>query len=288
MTENKEGRARWKVSKESIVPLILGILAYLGLEVLFYFLNLPTHVYFYITFAIFPAIAIPIVVGAKYGPIVGCLAGFGGKILADAILYRGIWIWWPIGIGLLGFIPGLWYHKYYPGKYSEGRNLFRLSLKALLAACIGTIVPTMSSIFTDQLGIFFPIVLYFIPMFFIIAINGVIIAPIIGWGLEHVERKYSSRETRDISPLSSSNLLQMGAFIAGFCFFVAFGLIILEGILWGNGHGGGCASVPFGHEIAGNLRITAELGVYIFIGLGIGISIFLLISWLNIRKNPDK
>ena len=124
MSEGKEGQSRWRVGKDSLLPLGIGIGAYVGVEVLFVLLGLPSQTFYYLIFALFPAIAIPIVMGAKYGPLVGFMVGFGGKLLADGIIYGGIWIWWPIGFGLMGFIPGLNFHKYYKGKYAEGGNLF--------------------------------------------------------------------------------------------------------------------------------------------------------------------
>ncbi len=286
MVEEVKGKSRWLIRKDCILPLLLGIGAYLGLEVLIVFLNYPSQTYNYIIFAIFPAIAIPMVAGAKYGPIVGFLVGFGGKILADALLYGGIWILWPIGIGLMGFIPGLNYHKYYSGKYTKGSNLFRLSLFALLAAFIGTLIPVMLSIFVDQLGLLFPIIFYFLPLFFIAAFNGAIIAPIIARGVEYIDSKYSSIESSKISTPSpsSSNISQLGAFFSGFCFLLAFGLWLLNSYSSSGGHLGCGVGVPFGNELLGNLQIALDFGMYVLIGLGTTISILLLIRWLITRK----
>jgi uncharacterized membrane protein len=285
MVVETEGKSRWSIGKESIFQLLIGISAYIGLETLFIFLNLPIKTYFYVTFALVPSIAIPISFGAKYGPIVGFAVGFCGKFLTDIILYGGIWIWWPLGFGLMGLIPGLKFHKYYKGKYTEGRNLFKLSLYALVAAFFGTIIPSTLSIFSEQLGLFFPILFYSIPMFFIAAFNGVIITPLMARGLEYLDSKTPSIKSKETSSKESLHLNQAGVLLAGFCCLLSFGLFILKYVLNTEGSAMGCgAGAPFSHEIAGNIGLTLELGIYAFLALGIGISMALLIWWIYARK----
>ena len=281
----KEARSRWRVGRESIIPLLLGLGVYIGLEVIFVFLNLPIQTYNYITFALVPAIAVPISFGSKYGPIVGFLVGFGGKLLADLILYGGIWIWWPLGFGLMGLIPGLGFHKYYKGKYTEGWTLFKISLYALLAVFLGTLIPSIISIFIDRLGLFLPILLYFLPLFFIAALNGVIIAPVMARGLEYIDGKLVSTEPKELPPRESLHLNQAGALLAGFAFFLSFGLYLVKYLLNTSGHMMGCgAGAPFGHEIAGDIGIVIELGIYIFLGIGIMLSIGLVIRAIFLKK----
>ncbi|MDD1776766.1 MAG: ECF transporter S component [Candidatus Helarchaeota archaeon] len=279
----KETRSRWRIGKESIFPLLLGLGIYIGLEVLFVILNLPVQTYFYITFALVPAIAVPISFGAKYGPIVGFLVGFGGKFLADLILYGGIWIWWPLGFGLMGLIPGL--SKYYRGKYTEGWNLFKISLYALAAAFLGTFVASMLSVFADQLGLFFPILFYSIPLFFIAGLNGVIIAPIMARGLEYIDSKITPTESKETPARGTPHLNQAGVLLAGFCFLLSSGLYIIKYIFNTEGHFMGCgAGAPFGHEIAGDIGIALELGIFIFLGIGIMLSVGLVIRLLFTKK----
>ncbi len=284
METSKEGKSRWRIGKESILPLVIGIGAYIGLEALFALLDYPAHTYYYIVFAIFPAIAVPIALGAKYGPIVGFLTGFGGKILADALLYGGVWIFWPIGIGLMGLIAGLNFHKYYPGKYAKGSNLFRLSLVVLLAAFIGSLIPSLLSIFTDQLGLLFPIIFYSLPLFFIAAFNGVILAPIIVRSIEYVESRHTPPEPTVVPSSAPSNLTQLGTFIAGFCYLVGFGFLFLN-IFSASGMPMGCgAGAPFGHELISDLRLAFDLGAYLFLGFGTCLSVILIITWLYSKK----
>ncbi|NVM52275.1 MAG: ECF transporter S component [Candidatus Helarchaeota archaeon] len=284
MEEKLNGKSRWQIGKESLIPLLIGIFAYLGLETLLVILGHPHQMYIVVYVAIFPAIAIPMVMGAKYGPIVGLLTGFGGKLLADLILYGGVWILWPIGFGLMGFITGLTYNNYYLGKYSKGSSLFRLSLLALLAAVVGTLVPTMLSIFTEELGLFLPLVFYFLPLFFTAIFNGMIFTPIIARGAEYIESKYSSAEPGEAAPSSPSITNQIGLFMAAFCYLMSFGLLVLNNLSSYGSHGSCCIGVPFGHEVTGSLLLILELGMYLFLGIGITLSLIVLVRWLNSYK----
>ncbi len=54
-----------------------------------------------------PAVVIPMFFGIAFGPIVGLITGFVGNILADLLSGYGFWIWWDLGNGIMGLIPGL-------------------------------------------------------------------------------------------------------------------------------------------------------------------------------------
>jgi len=275
---------RWRVEKEQLIPLAVGILAYIGLETLFIILNLPHQMFVLIYIAIFPAIAIPMVMGAKYGPIIGFLTGFTGKLLVDLIVYGGIWILWPLGIGLMGFIPGLILHKYYKGKYAEGINLFKFSLVTILAAFIGAFIPAMLSVFIDQLGIVFPLIFYFLPLFCVATFNGFIFSPIFARSVEHFEYRYFSNEATKSPSSKPTNINEIASFLARICFFISFGLFLLNNYSSAGGNLGCHAGVPFGHEVLGNLRISLDVGMYFFLGLGIFISVILIIRFLRYQR----
>ncbi|MCA1595254.1 MAG: ECF transporter S component [Chloroflexi bacterium] len=54
-----------------------------------------------------PAIAIPVLFGVLFGPVVGFFAGAVGNILGDAISGYGVYPTWDLGNGLVGLIAGL-------------------------------------------------------------------------------------------------------------------------------------------------------------------------------------
>ncbi|MHA1323951.1 MAG: ECF transporter S component [Candidatus Helarchaeota archaeon] len=284
MDKESKSYSRWYVNRESLLPLIIGIFAYVGLETLFVLMNIPHQMFILVYVAFFPAIAIPMVMGARYGPIIGFLTGFGGKLLADAILYGGIWILWPFSFGIMGLIPGLISSNYYIGKYTKGPNLIRLSLFSLLAALVGSLIPSIISIFIEQLGLFLPLVFYFIPLFFTATFNGVLLSPILARSIEYFETKSSAKTTAAESPQLSTVTNQIGLFFIAFCFLMSFGLFILKDLSTFGEHGSCCIGVPFGHELTGSLMIVLELGMYLFLGFGIIISLILVIRWIYFEK----
>jgi len=54
-----------------------------------------------------PAVAIPIVCGAFFGPFAGFVSGFVGNLVADQVLGWGWWPFWYLGSGIIGLAPGL-------------------------------------------------------------------------------------------------------------------------------------------------------------------------------------
>jgi energy-coupling factor transport system substrate-specific component len=117
------------------------------------------------------------ILGLIYGPIVGFFSGFLGKLVADLILYQNIWIWWPIGFGLIGLICGMTYKSYEIGKYEDGRKLFKATLISVGAGIVSMIIPSLLSIFYDQLSWYFSI-FYALPMISVVLLNGFTIMPV--------------------------------------------------------------------------------------------------------------
>jgi hypothetical protein len=55
-----------------------------------------------------PAIAVPILFGAAFGPVVGLFTGLAGNVLGDLISpFPGVSPQWDMGNGLIGFVSGL-------------------------------------------------------------------------------------------------------------------------------------------------------------------------------------
>jgi energy-coupling factor transport system substrate-specific component len=172
----KDSHSRWAFDKQSLIFLTIGTVVFLLLDILFSIFYIG-NVYYYITVRIYPAIVIPMIFGLLYGPIIGFFSGFLGKFIADLILYQFIWIWWPLGFGLIGLLVGMTYKSYEIGKYEDGKKLFKATLISVGAGVIGILIPSLISIFFDQLSIYFSI-FYSIPMFSIVLLNGFTIMPI--------------------------------------------------------------------------------------------------------------
>lgn len=113
--------AKWSIGRHEWLAMIMGILLYAGITAITSFANLGEA----IGGDIRPAIAIPILFGFIFGPVVGFVVGAGGNLLYDAYagwlqfpltpstgslfydLVIGLLLNWEIGNGLIGFIPGL-------------------------------------------------------------------------------------------------------------------------------------------------------------------------------------
>lgn len=197
-TEFKESKktnkrsSRWKFDKESLRYLAIGTVAFILLDILFsiFFIG---NVFYYMIIRIYPAIVIPMIFGLLYGSITGFLTGFLGKFVADLILYQFIWIWWPFGFGLIGLISGLTYKKYEIGKYENGRKLFKATLLSVGAGLLGTLIPSLLSIYNDQLSVYFAI-FYILPFFPVVLLNGFTILPVSTRIIEYYNMKKVRKE----------------------------------------------------------------------------------------------
>lgn len=258
----------WRLDKFSLIYLAIGIGSYMLLDIIFSVFQI-ANVYFYITFRIFPAIAIPMIFGILYGPIVGGVSGFFGKLFSDLILYQFCWIWWPMGFGLIGAISGITYYGYRVGKYENGGNIFKATLFAIGAGVpVGVIIPAIISILFDQLGIFFS-AFYILPLYFIGIFNGIAFVPISVRIIEYFNVK-QSKSTGDYVPYEKlsipkgnaiRNLGLASILLLGILGFVNIGILFTG---FDRPINFGCPGIPiFGPYIALNFQIS--LGILTFL-----------------------
>lgn len=88
-----------------------------------------------------PAIAIPMFIGALFGPWAGFVTGFVGNTVIDAVSGYGFSWNWSLGNGLLGLICGL--------AFVRARELPSLRV-VLVWSLIGTLVAFLFSSVTDM------------------------------------------------------------------------------------------------------------------------------------------
>ncbi len=101
----EEKKKLWGFETKQVVYAAIGAALYAVLAIATNMLQLPGAG----NVSIRPAVAIPMFFGVAFGPIVGFITGFVGNILADLLSGYGFWLWWDLGNGLLGLIPGLIY-----------------------------------------------------------------------------------------------------------------------------------------------------------------------------------
>jgi energy-coupling factor transport system substrate-specific component len=103
MTLNRD--ALWKFTNREIVNSAAGALVY---AVLYWvFIAFPMPLPFNQEIFIRPSVLAPLFMGLMFGPLVGGVTGIVGHIVGDLLAAAGFNLWWALGSGLMGFIPGL-------------------------------------------------------------------------------------------------------------------------------------------------------------------------------------
>lgn len=124
-----------------------------------------------------PAIVIPMFFGIAFGPIVGFITGFVGNILADMLSGYGFWIWWDLGNGIIGLIPGLFSAMIF--KYNETKSIILGELSVLLGSGIGMGVAALSERWVSGADMNTVIFGNFIPAFLTNLVWGLILLPVL-------------------------------------------------------------------------------------------------------------
>lgn len=124
-----------------------------------------------------PAVVIPMFFGIAFGPIVGFITGFVGNILADLLSGYGFWIWWDLGNGLMGFMPGLLMGMI--GHYNEFKSILIGELGVVLGVVVGMGVASISEMWVSGADINTVLVGNFLPAFLTNLVWGLILLPLL-------------------------------------------------------------------------------------------------------------
>ena len=124
-----------------------------------------------------PAVAIPMFFGLAFGPWVGFLAGFVGNIISDLISGYGFWLWWDIGNGLMGLIPGLIYLSI--TDFRSISNIVKAEIMVIVGAAVGMFVAALSEIWVSGVTFATTMATNFLPAFISNVVNGLILVPIL-------------------------------------------------------------------------------------------------------------
>ncbi len=127
--------------------------------------------------ALRPAVCIPMFFGVVFGPWVGFISGFLGNIIGDALSGWGFWIWWDIGNGLMGMVPG--FAAAMITSYREAKSLVIADIFVVLGAVIGMGFSSLSEIFVSGIDFATAFGGYFLPAALTDIVNGVILVPIL-------------------------------------------------------------------------------------------------------------
>lgn len=124
-----------------------------------------------------PAVCIPMFFGVAFGPWVGFISGFLGNIIGDALSGWGFWLWWDLGNGLMGLIPG--FAASMITNYRATRSFVIADLFSVLGVVVGMGLASLSEIFVSGVNLSTAIVGYFVPAALTNIVNGVILVPIL-------------------------------------------------------------------------------------------------------------
>jgi len=127
--------------------------------------------------ALRPAVCIPMFFGIAFGPWVGFISGFLGNIIGDALSGWGFWIWWDIGNGLMGMIPG--FALPLIADFRAVKSLVIADIFVVIGVIIGMGFGALSEIVFSGLDFATAFGGYFIPAAVTDVVNGIILVPIL-------------------------------------------------------------------------------------------------------------
>lgn len=163
----------WGVGVRHVVFMALGAALYAGLSYVTNSLQLPGAS----NVAIRPGIVIPLFFGSVFGPWVGLFTGLVGNSINDT-LTGGIYWNWELGIGLIGFIPGLALY-FTRGRYNTVRRIVLAEVFSVIGMVVGLGFASISDIWVAKLTFTAAITTEFIPALLPDLVLGLILLPIL-------------------------------------------------------------------------------------------------------------
>ena len=115
--------------------------------------------------------------GIAFGPIVGFITGFVGNILADMLSGYGFWIWWDLGNGIIGLIPGLFSALIV--KYDEIKSILWGELSVIVGSAAGMGLASASEFWVSGTDFNTVLLANFVPSFVTNIIWGLVLLPLL-------------------------------------------------------------------------------------------------------------
>jgi len=168
-----EKKSLWAFGTREVVYAAIGAALYAVLSVATNFLQIPAAA----NVSIRPAVAIPMFFGLAFGPWVGLIAGFVGNLISDLVSGYGFWLWWDLGNGLMGFVPGLVYLTMTDFRLTG--DLVKAEIMVVVGAAVGMFVASVSEIWVSGIDFTTSMATNFVPSFISNVVNGLILVPIL-------------------------------------------------------------------------------------------------------------
>jgi energy-coupling factor transport system substrate-specific component len=166
-------RSLWAFGTREVVFAAIGAALYGVLSYLTNVLQIPSAA----NVSIRPAVAIVFFFGLAFGPLVGFITGFLGNTIADLLSGYGFWIWWGVGNGIMGLIPGLFAAMM--TDFRALRDLAVAEVAVVLGAAIGMFVSSLTEIWVSGIDFATAMATNFVPSFTANIVAGLILTPIL-------------------------------------------------------------------------------------------------------------
>jgi energy-coupling factor transport system substrate-specific component len=172
--EVMQKKSLWKFGTREVVYSAIGAALYAILSIATNWLQIPSAA----NVSFRPAIAIPMFFGVAFGPIVGFIAGFLGNIINDLVAGGGgFWFWWHLGVGLIGFFPGLLAVSI--TNYKSLKSILMTELFIVIGVVVGIGIASISDIWVSGMSFSAIVLQDFIPAAIPYLVNGLILVPIL-------------------------------------------------------------------------------------------------------------
>jgi energy-coupling factor transport system substrate-specific component len=163
----------WGLGVRHVVFMALGAALYAGLSYATNSLTLPGAS----NVSLRPGIVIPFFFGAVFGPWVGLFTGLVGNSISDAFSY-GIYWNWEIGLGLVGFIPGLVMY-FTRGRYNNARRISLAVVFSIIGLLVGLGFASLVDAFTSAGSPVTTLTTEFVPAFLSDTVFAIVLLPIL-------------------------------------------------------------------------------------------------------------
>jgi len=168
-----ERRSLWTFGTREVVYAAIGAALYGVLSWATNILQIPAAG----NVAVRPAVAIPMFFGLAFGPIVGFISGFLGNIIGDMLSGYGFWLWWDLGSGLMGLIPGL--IAYGVTSFKDRSMIVKAEIMVVLGVVAGMGLAALSELWVSGVDIPTTLAINFTPAAISNLVWGLILVPIL-------------------------------------------------------------------------------------------------------------
>ncbi len=163
----------WTFGTREVVFAAIGAALYGVLSYLTNILQIPGAA----NVSVRPAVSLVFFFGLAFGPWVGFFTGFVGNLLADLLSGYGVWLWWDVGNGIMGLLPGLLMVSM--TNYRALSDIIKAEVAVVVGAAVGMFAASVTELWMSGATWTAVIIDNFLPAFISNVVNGLILVPIL-------------------------------------------------------------------------------------------------------------